>query len=235
MSKKNTRTYGQALSQVSAWFRQKDWTVFDFQKECWQAVYEGHDGLLHAPTGSGKTHALWMPHILHWLQNPEASDRGLQLIWITPLKALAKDMERQFQQTVQDFNLSVRVERRTGDVSASVKKRQQTRMPEVLITTPESLHVLMAQKKHERYFKGLHTIVVDEWHELMGSKRGTQTELFLARARDVQPKVQTWGISATLGNMDEALEVLMGIYWIINSSLKEKNEAARISVPSSQS
>ncbi len=210
MSKNNTRTYEQALSQVSAWFSQKDWTVFDFQKECWQAVSQGHDGLLHAPTGSGKTHALWMPHILRWLQNPEASDRGLQLVWITPLKALAKDMERQFQQTVQDFNLSVRVERRTGDVSASVKKRQQTHMPEVLITTPESLHVLMAQKKHERYFKGLHTIVVDEWHELMGSKRGTQTELFLARARYLQPKVQTWGISATLGNMDEALEVLMG-------------------------
>jgi len=115
VSKNNTRTYEQALSQVSAWFSQKDWTVFDFQKECWQAVSQGHDGLLHAPTGSGKTHALWMPHILRWLQNPEASDRGLQLVWITPLKALAKDMERQFQQTVQDFNLSVRVERRTGE------------------------------------------------------------------------------------------------------------------------
>jgi len=105
VSKNNTRTYEQALSQVSAWFSQKDWTVFDFQKECWQAVSQGHDGLLHAPTGSGKTHALWMPHILRWLQNPEDSDRGLQLVWITPLKALAKDMERQFQQTILDFIL----------------------------------------------------------------------------------------------------------------------------------
>lgn len=210
MPKNKTTTYEQALTQVSAWFTQRDWTVFDFQKDCWQAVHQGRDGLLHAPTGSGKTHALWMPHILRWLQNPDSTNRGLQLVWITPLKALARDMERQFQQTVRDFQLSVRVERRTGDVSASVKKRQQTNMPEVLITTPESLHVLMAQKKHERYFKKLQAIVVDEWHELMGSKRSTQTELFLARVRALNPKVQTWGISATLGNMDEALEVLMG-------------------------
>ena len=196
--------------QVHNWFTNNHWKIFTFQHECWQAVQNGKEGILHAPTGSGKTLALWMPHLIRWLDAPKKSQKGLQLIWVTPLRALAKDMERQFRQSLAAFDLDIQVGRRTGDVSASIRKKQEQSMPQVLITTPESLHVLMAQKNHERYFKRLHSVVVDEWHELMGSKRGTQTELFLARARALQPEVKTWGISATLGNMEEASEVLMG-------------------------
>jgi ATP-dependent helicase Lhr and Lhr-like helicase len=198
------------LDQVRDWFTNNHWEIFTFQHECWQAVQNGKEGILHAPTGSGKTLALWMPHLIRWLDAPKTSQKGLQLIWVTPLRALAKDMERQFRQSLAAFDLDIQVGRRTGDVSASIRKKQEQSMPQVLITTPESLHVLMAQKNHERYFKRLHSVVVDEWHELMGSKRGTQTELFLARARALQPEVKTWGISATLGNMEEASEVLMG-------------------------
>ena len=196
--------------QVHNWFTNNHWKIFTFQHECWQAVQNGKEGILHAPTGSGKTLALWMPHLIRMLDAPKKSQKGLQLIWVTPLRALAKDMERQFRQSLAAFDLDIQVGRRTGDVSASIRKKQEQSMPQVLITTPESLHVLMAQKNHERYFKRLHSVVVDEWHELMGSKRGTQTELFLARARALQPEVKTWGISATLGNMEEASEVLMG-------------------------
>ena len=198
------------LDQVRDWFTNNHWEIFTFQHECWQAVQKGKEGILHAPTGSGKTLALWMPHLIRWLDAPKTSQKGLQIIWVTPLRALAKDMERQFRQSLAAFDLDIQVGRRTGDVSASIRKKQEQSMPQVLITTPESLHVLMAQKNHERYFKRLHSVVVDEWHELMGSKRGTQTELFLARARALQPEVKTWGISATLGNMEEASEVLMG-------------------------
>tara|TARA_A200000113_G_scaffold195540_1_gene186094 strand:- start:905 stop:3406 length:2502 start_codon:yes stop_codon:yes gene_type:complete len=198
------------LDQVRDWFTNNHWEIFTFQHECWQAVQKNKEGILHAPTGSGKTLALWMPHLIRWLDAPKTSQKGLQIIWVTPLRALAKDMERQFRQSLAAFDLDIQVGRRTGDVSASIRKKQEQSMPQVLITTPESLHVLMAQKNHERYFKRLHSVVVDEWHELMGSKRGTQTELFLARARALQPEVKTWGISATLGNMEEASEVLMG-------------------------
>jgi len=198
------------LEQVCDWFTNNHWEIFTFQHECWQAVQNGKEGILHAPTGSGKTLALWMPHLIRWLDTPKKNHKGLQLIWVTPLRALAKDMERQFRQSLAAFDLDIQVGRRTGDVSASIRKKQEQSMPQVLITTPESLHVLMAQKNHERYFKRLHSVVVDEWHELMGSKRGTQTELFLARARALQPEVKTWGISATLGNMEEASEVIMG-------------------------
>ena len=198
------------LDQVRDWFTNNHWEIFTFQYECWQAVQNGKEGILNAPTGSGKTLGLWMPHLIRWLDSPKKSQKGLQLIWVTPLRALAKDMERQFRQSLAAFDLDIQVGRRTGDVSASIRKKQEQSMPQVLITTPESLHVLMAQKNHECYFKRLHSVVVDEWHELMGSKRGTQTELFLARARALQPEVKTWGISATLGNMEEASEVLMG-------------------------
>ncbi len=198
------------LDQVHDWFTNNHWEIFTFQQECCQAVQNGKEGILHAPTGSGKTFALWMPHLIRWLDTPKKSPNGLQLIWVSTLRAIAKYIVRQFRQSLAAFVLDIHVGRRTGDVSASIRKKQEQSMPQVLITTPESLHVLMAQKNHERYFKRLHSVVVDEWHELMGSKRGTQTELFLARARALQPEVKTWGISATLGNMEEASEVLMG-------------------------
>ncbi|MEQ9265341.1 MAG: DEAD/DEAH box helicase, partial [Balneolaceae bacterium] len=200
---------------VENWFTSKKWNIFPFQKEAWDAFLEGKNGLLNAPTGSGKTFALWIPNIIKWInENPDnyqqKENNGLQVIWITPLRALAKDIEIALQSSLDEMNIPWKVGRRTGDVSTSIKQKQNRRMPEVLITTPESIHILLAQKDYKKHFRKLDTIIVDEWHELLGSKRGTQTELGLSRLKAIRPNLSIWGISATIGNLDEALEVLLG-------------------------
>lgn len=146
----------------------------------------------------------------HPKEYQKLENNGLQLLWITPLRALAKDIQNALQTSVDDLSIPWEIGRRTGDVSTSVKQKQNRKMPEVLITTPESVHVLMAQKNYARHFKNLQCVVVDEWHELLGSKRGIQTELALSRLKSVQKRLQIWGISATIGNLEEALEVLLG-------------------------
>src|SRR6056297_1599853 len=156
-----------------------------------------------------------MPAIIRWIdEHPEKytqlQNNGLQLLWITPLRALAKDIEQAMQDVVEELNIPWKIQRRTGDVSSSIKQRQKKQMPEVLITTPESLHILLAQKGYPKRFKNLKTVVVDEWHELIASKRGTQTELGLSRLFGMIPDLQAWGISATIGNLEEALKILLG-------------------------
>ncbi len=203
------------LHQIEEWFARRGWQPFDYQVEVWNAVLEGKNGLLNAPTGSGKTFALFMPILIKWIdRHPETykelADNGLQLLWITPLRALAKDIEQALQRVVDELEIPWNVARRTGDVSTRKKQELKKQMPEVLITTPESMHILMAQKNYPRYFKNLDTVVIDEWHELLGSKRGTQTELALSRLKHLKEDLQIWGISATIGNMSEALDVLLG-------------------------
>ena len=200
---------------IAEWFRDKGWQPFDYQQETWNAFLKGKNGLLNAPTGSGKTFALFMPAMIEWIdQNPgkylERGNNGLQLLWVTPLRALAKDLELAMQAVIDDLQIPWKVQRRTGDVSAKLKQRQKKQMPEILITTPESLHVLLAQKEYPVRFKNLKSIVVDEWHELIGSKRGTQAELALSRFRGMKPDLKIWGISATIGNLNEALDTLLG-------------------------
>lgn len=201
--------------RIYDWFTSQNWEVFPFQEEVWNAFLDGNNGLLNAPTGSGKTFALWMPNLIRWIDNhpenyQELENNGLQLLWITPLRALAKDIQNALQTSVDELGIPWEIGRRTGDVSTSIKQKQNRKMPEILITTPESIHVLLAQKNYARHFNKLQCVVVDEWHELLGSKRGIQTELALSRLKALRPDLQTWGISATIGNLDEALEVLLG-------------------------
>jgi ATP-dependent Lhr-like helicase len=200
---------------INDWFISKGWQVFPFQQKVWTNFIEGKNGLLNAPTGSGKTFALWMPNLIKWInEHPEEyktkSNNGLKVLWITPLRALAKDIQKALQQSVDELGIPWEVGRRTGDVSQSVKQKQNKKMPEVLITTPESIHVLLAQKNYRRHFKNLNSVIVDEWHELLGSKRGIQTEIALSRLRGIQPDMSVWGISATIGNLSEAMAVLLG-------------------------
>jgi len=201
--------------KVEEWFAERDWEPFDYQRQVWEAFLAGKSGLLNAPTGSGKTYALWMPMLIKWInEHPktykELADNGLQLLWITPLRALARDIEQALQQVVDDLEIPWEVARRTGDVSSHKKQKMKEQMPEVLITTPESLHILMAQKGYKNYFSDLDAVVIDEWHELLGSKRGTQTELGLSRLKHLRPNLNIWGISATIGNLQEAQDVLLG-------------------------
>lgn len=200
---------------ITDWFEHRGWTPFDYQIKTWQSVRNKKNGLLNAPTGSGKTFALFMPALIRWIDtHPETyrelADNGLQLLWITPLRALARDLEQAMQQVIDELEIPWQVARRTGDVSSHRKQQLKKQMPEVLITTPESMHIVMAQNNYPRYFRNLQMVVVDEWHELLGSKRGTQTELALSRLRGLRSGLQVWGISATIGNMEEAKAVLLG-------------------------
>lgn len=223
------------LSVVKKYFKNKGWKIFPFQKEVWEAFLDGKNGMLNAPTGSGKTFALWMPNIIKWIdENPksytEKSKNGLKVLWITPLRALAKDIEKGLSESLNELNIPWEVSRRTGDVSTSEKQRQNRKMPEVLIITPESLHILLAQKNYARHFTNLESIIVDEWHELMGSKRGIQVELAISRIKNMRESLRVWGISATIGNLDEALEVLLGVEYnpeknvIVKADIKKNIE-----------
>jgi len=204
-----------AIAPGVDWFQQQGWQPFPFQQEVWEAYLSGESGLLNAPTGSGKTYALWIPCLLEFIcQYPkdfsECSTNGLQVIWITPLKALAKDIHSAMERAAEGLEVPWRVAVRSGDTSSGERQKQLRRMPECLITTPESLHLLLAQKQSSRHFKKLKCVIVDEWHELMGSKRGVQMELALSRLRTIQPDLKTWGVSATIGNLVQARDVLLG-------------------------
>ena len=208
-----------AVQIAEAWFAQRGWHVFDFQRAVWDAYLGGESGLIHAPTGTGKTLAAWWGPLLHWLA--EAPDHepaqrkappGLRVLWITPLRALAADSEQSLLAPIRELGLPWTVERRTGDVSSYAKQRQLKRPPNTLITTPESLSLLLSQPNAQEYFAGLQAVVVDEWHELLSSKRGVQTELCLARLRTWRPALRTWGLSATLGNLPAAMAALLGVH-----------------------
>lgn len=194
------------------WFLTRSWTPFDFQLQTWQAYLDGNHGLVNAPTGSGKTYSLIVPLLLEYLRNhPEKPKNiGLQAIWITPIRALAKEIEISAKRAIEGMGIPWRVGIRSGDTTTTQRARQREKPPELLITTPESLHLLLASKGYAEYFKNLKVLVADEWHELIGSKRGVQVELAASRLKTIAPGVKVWGISATIGNMQQAVEVLLG-------------------------
>lgn len=196
------------------WFSQKDWVPFQFQLDAWQSYLDGFSGMVNAPTGSGKTYSLIVPILIEALENGKSSNQGLQAIWIAPIRALAKEIKYSAQLAIKELGLNWDVDIRSGDTSVANRKKQQEKPPQLLITTPESLHLLLAQRGYPQYFKNLKSIVVDEWHELIGSKRGVQIELALSRLKFVAPKLKVWGISATIGNMDQSLRVLLGDYYL---------------------
>ncbi len=203
--------------RILDWFKRRRWTPFPFQHEVWDAYLSGESGLIHAATGTGKTYAAWIGPLLEWIaENPtrgnwnNASPPALRVLWITPLRALAGDTAEALAAPLADLGIPWTLEMRTGDTSASVRARQRQRLPTALITTPESLSLLLTREDAAELFKDLRAVIVDEWHELMASKRGVQTELALARLRRWRPQLRTWGLSATLGNLETALSTLMG-------------------------
>lgn len=198
---------------IHQWYALKNWKPFPFQLQLAEAYASGMHGLLNAPTGSGKTYAMFIPLICAHLQKQKDGQviaPGLKALWITPLRALAKDIGNALQQACDLMGLDWKVELRTGDTQVSVKQRQKKHMPDCLIITPESLHVLFCSPGYSGLFKNVEVVVVDEWHELLGSKRGVQVELAIARLKNITPHMRIWGISATIGNLVEAMEVLVG-------------------------
>ena len=196
------------------WFSTQSWKPFPFQKQTWTAFLQGKNGLLNAPTGSGKTYALWIPIVLDYIQkNPDYKNKhkqGLKAIWITPLRALSVEIKQAAERIVTDWNVPMTVGIRSGDTTSAERAKQKEKMPDLLITTPESLQLLLATKGYDKIFKDCGAIVIDEWHELLGTKRGVQVELALSRLKTIAAKMRIWGISATIGNLDQAAEVLLG-------------------------
>lgn len=204
---------------IREWLSAKNQQPFPFQEEAWQQMLQGNSGLVNAPTGCGKTFSVFLGALIQFINEHPASyqtkiKNGLQLIWITPLRALAKDIGRAMEEVISDLNLKWTVGIRNGDTSNAERARQKKQMPEVLIITPESLHLLLAQKGTIELLRNVRIIAVDEWHELIGSKRGVQVELAISRIVNSQQSISNckpmiWGISATIGNLDEAKEVLL--------------------------
>lgn len=217
---------------VEQFFASRGWSPFDFQIEAWTAYLDGRSGLINAPTGVGKTMAAWLGPVIERLRELESSGgetaalvaprrRGrtlrpmgdgepLRALWITPLRALANDTLASITEPARVMALPWTIESRTGDTPQSLRIRQKERLPTAMVTTPESLTLLLSQPSWREKFQTLRTVIVDEWHELIGSKRGVQMELALARLRTLVPGLRTWGVSATLGNLEQARDVLLG-------------------------
>jgi len=215
---KNTKGY----HVIKEWLIAKDFIPFAFQEETWQHIVNKKSGLVNAPTGCGKTYSVFLGAVISFInEHPDnyktKNKNGLQLLWITPLRALAKDIGRAMEEVIDELGMSWQIGIRNGDTSMSERAKQKRNVPEVLIITPESLHLLLAQKNYPEVFEFLKIIAVDEWHELLGSKRGVQVELALSRiiALSVQPSALSlqhpsiWGISATIGNLQQAQDVLL--------------------------
>ncbi len=197
-----------ALEPIEDWFRRQGWRPMPFQRECWRAYLQGRSGLIQVPTGAGKTYAAVMGPIAEMLG--QAAEPGLQLLVITPLRALSRDLKLAIEAPIEAMGWPLQVGLRNGDTRSSERTRQLRRPPQILITTPESLAVLLANRQAAELFGGLLAVVVDEWHELLGSKRGSQTELCLAWLRRQRPQLRTWAVSATIGNPEEAARCAVG-------------------------
>lgn len=198
----------------AGWLAGAGLTPFPFQQEVWQALAQGESGLLHASTGSGKTYAVWLGALARFGAQRANTTRKpaappLTVLWLTPMRALASDTEKALRRPLEEAGLDWTLGARTGDTAAKVRAAQQRRWPTALITTPESLTLLLARDDAAAVLGSVRLVVVDEWHELLGNKRGVQVQLALARLRRRQPALQVWGLSATLGNVPHAQNVLL--------------------------
>lgn len=202
---------------VHKWLEVEGKTPFTFQLNTWKFYHKGYSGMVVAPTGFGKTYSVFLGVLIDFMNNAEMQQKGLKLVWISPIRSLAKDLAKAMQDAVNSIGLDWTVETRNGDTDPKQKERQTKQMPDVLIVTPESLHLMLAQKKRAQFFKNLQCIVVDEWHELLGSKRGVMVELAVAYLQHNVKNMRVWGITATIGNVDEAMNVLLS-----NSKLTKK-------------
>ncbi len=207
MAKKFLESEGYGI--VQGWLGAKGFEPFTFQRETWEKFGLGYSGMVVAPTGFGKTYSVFLAVITDFLNNPERYNGNLHLLWITPLRALAKDIAKAMTEAIDEIGLDWKVAVRNGDTPQAERASQTKKMPEILIITPESLQLLLAQKNNQRFFKSLKCVAIDEWHELIGSKRGVLVELALSQILSYQNSLKIWGITATIGNLDEAMEVLI--------------------------
>ena len=197
-------------ARIDTWLSSRGWTAFPFQRAVWKAALKGESGLLHANTGAGKTFAVWFAALQRAGLDTGRARAGLRVLWITPMRALAADTQRALEDSAAELLPEWRIGARTGDTKSAERARQTRSMPAALVTTPESLSLMISNAAAHEQFRHLDMVIVDEWHELMGSKRGVQVQLALARLRRWRPELLVWGVSATMGNLDLARQVLLG-------------------------
>ena len=212
------------------WLESRGWKAFKFQRDVWKALALGQSGLLHATTGAGKTYAVWLGILMHFMAvvqsnryqaatkniaNRKKVGAPLTVLWITPMRALAADTLRALQVPLEVLQADAALERwtigaRSADTTSAERAAQNTRLPTVLVTTPESLSLLLSRADAREVLGSVRAVVVDEWHELLGNKRGVQVQLALARLKTLNKSLVVWGMSATLGNLQEAMHTLLG-------------------------
>jgi len=210
------------------WFAEKGWQPRAHQLELLSRVQSGDSMLLIAPTGAGKTLAGFLPSLVSLTERgkvpPGSAFTGIHTLYISPLKALAVDIERNLMKPVGDMGLPIRIENRTGDTPAAKRQRQKLNPPDILLTTPEQVALLLANGEAERFFKDLKYVVLDELHSLVTSKRGHLLSLGLARLRQLAPAIQAIGLSATVADPMDLQR------WLAPQREGEDNHAGLITV-----
>ncbi len=184
---------------ISDWFAAREWNVRRHQMEMLEAAQRGEHAMLVAPTGAGKTLAGFLPSLEDLTRNPR---EGLHSLYVSPLKALAVDVQRNLLTPIEEMGLPIRVETRTGDTPSDRKARQRARPPQMLLTTPESLSLLLSYPDAPALFSTLETVIVDEIHAFAADKRGDLLSLSLARLQTLRPSLRRVGLSATVADVD---------------------------------
>ena len=195
------------IEPIDNWLKKNNWAIYNHQIETLKLSENGYDVLLVAPTGGGKTLAGFLPS-LNDLINNKPKKNNLHTLYISPLKALTIDVHRNLTSPIEDQGLDIRVETRTGDTSAYKKNRQKVLPPDMLMTTPESLALLLSNKESKDYFKNLKYLVIDEIHTLVNTKRGDLLSLNLSRINSISPDCKRIGLSATVKNKNAVLKFL---------------------------
>ena len=196
------------VRRARGWFEREGRAPFAFQEEMWHAYWRGESGLLNAGTGTGKTYAAWFGPLLQ--PDPAPERPGIRVLWITPLRALARDLVAGLRQPLRTLAPAWQVQERTGDTSSAIRAKQRAQPPQALVTTPESLSVMLSRAEMLPGLLTIQALIVDEWHEFLGTKRGVQLELTAARLRALSPGLRVWGLSATLPDLPAAMSTLLG-------------------------
>ena len=194
--------------KIFSFFKEKGWSPLPFQIQAWESFSKGENGLIQVPTGCGKTYAALMGP-LKKLKDLNQK-KGINILFITPLKALSRDLKKSISEASNFIDEELTISIRNGDTSPYEKRKQLLNPPNILITTPESLSLLLARKESSELFDNLISIIIDEWHELLCSKRGNQCELALSCLRK-NKRVQIWAMTATIGNTKDAARAIVGI------------------------
>ena len=197
------------IQWIEKWFSSKGWEPRDFQRDAWSEYLKGQNGLIYVSTGFGKTYAGCLAALSELVLEKE-DPAGIHILYISPLRALSGDILKSLRLPIAEMNLPFTVESRTGDTSAHDRAKQKRNPPSILVTTPESFNLLLVSEDYRNAMKRCRLVVIDEWHELMGNKRGIQVQLCLSHLKNLASKVKVWGLSATIGNPKLAGQVLNG-------------------------